>query len=69
MTHIKREVFTSLRSLTADQRTTVVIFSGSSKAKLEALFGDMDVWLAAENGVFMRPPSRAGQPAEVKPCP
>ncbi|KAK9828321.1 hypothetical protein WJX74_008705 [Apatococcus lobatus] len=65
MTHIKREVFSSLRSLTADQRTTVVIFSGSSKAKLEALFGDMDVWLAAENGVFMRPPSRNGQPAEA----
>ncbi|KAK9862009.1 hypothetical protein WJX84_008603 [Apatococcus fuscideae] len=65
MTHVKREVFASLKGLTADQRTTVVIFSGSSKAKLEALFGDMNVWLAAENGVFMQPPSPAGHAPEA----
>ena len=65
MTHVKREVFSSLKALAADQCSTVGIFGSSSKAKLEALFGDMDVWLAAENGVFMRPPSAAGQPTEV----
>lgn len=24
--------------------------------KLEETFGELDVWLAAENGIFMRPP-------------
>ncbi len=34
----------------------VVVFSGSETSKLEDVFGDLPVWLAAENGVFVRPP-------------
>lgn len=34
----------------------LVIFSGSETHKLEDIFGDLPVWLAAENGVFVRPP-------------
>jgi len=33
----------------------LVIFSGSETHKLEDIFGDLPVWLAAENGVFVRP--------------
>jgi hypothetical protein len=28
--------------------------------KLEETFGDLPVWLAAENGVYLRPPARGG---------
>ena len=34
----------------------MVVFSGSDKQKLEETFGKLNVWLAAENGIFMRPP-------------
>lgn len=34
----------------------VVVFSGSQKEKMEEVFGDLEVWLAAENGIFLRPP-------------
>lgn len=34
----------------------VVIFSGSQKEKLEEVFGGLNVWLAAENGIYLRPP-------------
>ena len=46
----------SLAALSADPSTVVVIFSGSDRAKLDAMFGDLPVWLAAENGVFLRAP-------------
>lgn len=39
-----------------DPANVVVIFSGSETHKLEEIFGDLPVWLAAENGVFVRPP-------------
>ena len=35
----------------------VVIFSGSETNKLEDIFSFMPVWLAAENGVYVRPPA------------
>ncbi len=39
-----------------DPSNLVAIFSGSETSKLEEIFGDLPVWLAAENGVFVRPP-------------
>lgn len=39
-----------------DPNNVLVIFSGSETNKLEDIFGDLPVWLAAENGVFVRPP-------------
>lgn len=35
----------------------VVIFSGSETVKLEEMFASLPVWLAAENGVYVRPPA------------
>lgn len=29
----------------------------TAQMKLEETFGELDVWLAAENGIFMRPPA------------
>jgi hypothetical protein len=39
-----------------------LIFSGSEMAKLEETFGDLPLWLAAENGVYVRPPIRPELP-------
>jgi trehalose-6-phosphatase len=40
----------------------VLIFSGSEMAKLEETFGGLPLWLAAENGVYVRPPVRPELP-------
>lgn len=45
-----------LQELCADPGNVVVIFSGSETTKLEETFADLPVWLAAENGVYIRPP-------------
>ncbi len=56
MTRVNPTVYNSIASLSNEPNTTVVVFSGSDKAKLDDTFGDLNVWLAAENGIFMRPP-------------
>ena len=56
MTRVNPTVYNSIASLSSEPNTTVVVFSGSDKAKLDETFGDLNVWLAAENGIFMRPP-------------
>ena len=49
-----------LRLLAADSANVIVIISGATAAKLCAAFASLlqhnNVWLAAENGTFMRPP-------------
>lgn len=40
----------------SDPQTTVIILSGSERAILDELFAEYNVWLAAENGMFLRPP-------------
>ncbi|KAI3904358.1 hypothetical protein MKW92_024764 [Papaver armeniacum] len=44
-----------LRNLCSDPRTTIVVVSGSDRSVLDENFGDYDMWLAAENGMFLRP--------------
>jgi alpha,alpha-trehalose-phosphate synthase [UDP-forming] len=56
-------VTSALAALGADPATTVVIVSGSDRAAMEAAFAGLPVWLAAENGVYVRPPPPAGAPA------
>lgn len=56
LTRVNPTVYDSVAALCGDRNTTVVIFSGSDKVKLEETFGELDVWLAAENGIFMRGP-------------
>jgi trehalose 6-phosphate synthase/phosphatase len=44
------------QELCADKDNTVVVFSGSECSKLEDTFGHLPLWLAAENGAYVRPP-------------
>lgn len=50
-------VIKSIRELCNDPSNTVIIFSGSECAKMDEHFGGLPVWLIAENGVFLKPPS------------
>ena len=56
LTRVNPRVYDSVAALCDSPNTTVVVFSGSDKQKLQETFGKLDVWLAAENGIFMRPP-------------
>ncbi|CAM6105282.1 unnamed protein product [Calypogeia fissa] len=44
----------TLSILCDDPKTTIVILSGSEREILDEAFRDFDVWLAAENGMFLR---------------
>ncbi|PIA24959.1 hypothetical protein AQUCO_13600003v1 [Aquilegia coerulea] len=44
-----------LKILCNDPKTTVVVVSGSDRSVLDDNFGDYNIWLAAENGMFLRP--------------
>ncbi|XP_050371113.1 alpha,alpha-trehalose-phosphate synthase [UDP-forming] 1 [Argentina anserina] len=44
-----------LTAVCNDPNTTIVVLSGSDRAVLDENFGDLDMWLAAENGMFLRP--------------
>ncbi|KAM7265326.1 hypothetical protein ACFE04_003009 [Oxalis oulophora] len=43
-----------LTELCNDPKTTVVVLSGSTMASLEENFSEYNMWLAAENGLFLR---------------
>ncbi|XP_024993063.1 alpha,alpha-trehalose-phosphate synthase [UDP-forming] 1-like [Cynara cardunculus var. scolymus] len=43
-----------LKRLCNDPKTTVVVLSGSHRSVLDKNFGDYNIWLAAEHGVFVR---------------
>ncbi|KAL8108230.1 alpha,alpha-trehalose-phosphate synthase [UDP-forming] 1-like [Apium graveolens] len=43
-----------LKKLCNDPRTTVVVFSGSERNVLDKIFGEYNMWLAAEHGMFLR---------------
>ncbi|KAH1218272.1 Alpha,alpha-trehalose-phosphate synthase [UDP-forming] 1 [Glycine max] len=44
-----------LAELCSDPKTTVVVLSGSGRAVLDENFKEYDIWLAAENGMFLNP--------------
>ncbi|XP_072979954.1 alpha,alpha-trehalose-phosphate synthase [UDP-forming] 1-like [Typha angustifolia] len=44
----------SLAILCDDKQTTVVVLSGSDRSVLDDNFGEFNMWLAAENGMFLR---------------
>eukprot|EP00854_Cymbomonas_tetramitiformis_P000752 gene752-1225_t len=56
LTRVNPKALASLQKLAEDPDTMVIIFSGSARDRLEGAFGDLPIWLAAENGVFIRPP-------------
>ncbi|KAL6506877.1 threalose-6-phosphate phosphatase [Orobanche hederae] len=43
-----------LLMLCSDPNTTVLVLSGSDRSVLDDNFGEFDMWLAAENGMFLR---------------
>lgn len=43
-----------LTAICSDPKTTIVVLSGSKRSLLDKNFGEYDVWLAAENGMFLR---------------
>ncbi|KAI6690270.1 hypothetical protein NL676_027098 [Syzygium grande] len=43
-----------LTALCSDLRTTVVVLSGSDRSVLDDNFAEYNMWLAAENGMFLR---------------
>ncbi|XP_078431248.1 trehalose-6-phosphate synthase isoform X2 [Wolffia australiana] len=43
-----------LSALCSDPKTTVVVVSGSERSVLDDNFGEFNMWLAAENGMFLR---------------
>ncbi|MFS7929432.1 putative alpha,alpha-trehalose-phosphate synthase (UDP-forming) [Helianthus anomalus] len=48
------ELKESLMKLCDDPHTTVVVLSGSDRSVLDDNFGEFNMWLAAENGMFLR---------------
>ncbi|KAL7596638.1 hypothetical protein Lser_V15G30034 [Lactuca serriola] len=44
----------TLTRLCGDPKTTIIILSGSGRAILDENFGEYNMWLAAENGMFLR---------------
>ncbi|QCE10205.1 alpha,alpha-trehalose-phosphate synthase [UDP-forming] 1 isoform X1 [Vigna unguiculata] len=44
-----------LAELCSDPKTTVVVLSGSGRPVLDQNFKEYDIWLAAENGMFLNP--------------
>jgi len=61
---VNPKILASLQELSRDPNNVLVIFSGSETHKLEEIFGDLPVWLAAENGVFVRPPPQHLTPTQ-----
>ncbi|TVU20585.1 hypothetical protein EJB05_36799 [Eragrostis curvula] len=44
-----------LKALCEDEHTTVIVLSGSDRSVLDENFGEFNMWLAAEHGMFLRP--------------
>uniref|UniRef100_A0A2P2MBP6 Trehalose-6-phosphate synthase-1 n=2 Tax=Rhizophora mucronata TaxID=61149 RepID=A0A2P2MBP6_RHIMU len=44
----------TLKDLSSDPNTTIVVLSGSSRTALDDNFAEYDMWLAAEHGMFLR---------------
>ena len=58
LTQISEEVKTLLNHIASQPDTEVLVVSGSERFKLERIFEGINVWLAAENGIFLKPPSK-----------
>ncbi|XVE88288.1 hypothetical protein DITRI_Ditri19aG0057700 [Diplodiscus trichospermus] len=51
---LRPDLHEPFKKLCDDPRTTVVVLSGSDRSVLDDNFGDYKLWLAAENGMFLR---------------
>ncbi|XP_061970131.1 alpha,alpha-trehalose-phosphate synthase [UDP-forming] 1-like [Populus nigra] len=48
------ELKEALTALCSDRKNTIVVLSGSDRKALDKNFGEYDMWLAAEHGMFLR---------------
>jgi trehalose-6-phosphatase len=53
----ERQLLHAVKHLAADPTNIVVVSSGATTACLAAAFPNSNIWLAAENGAFLRPPN------------
>ncbi|THF96025.1 hypothetical protein TEA_010792 [Camellia sinensis var. sinensis] len=51
---LRPELKAPLMALCNDPNTTIVVLSGSARSVLDENFGEYNMWLAAENGMFLR---------------
>lgn len=58
LTRVNPAAYSCLAALSQNARVDVVVISGGDKQRLEEVFGDLHIWLAAENGAVVRPPGR-----------
>jgi len=56
LTKVNPAAYSCLTALAGDPSVDIIIFSGSEKERLAEVFENLPVWLAAENGVVLRPP-------------
>lgn len=57
MTRVNSAAYSCLKALSKDPNVDIVIFSGSEKERMAQAFSELPVWLAAENGAFIRDPN------------
>ncbi|PRW61035.1 Alpha,alpha-trehalose-phosphate synthase [UDP-forming] 1 isoform B [Chlorella sorokiniana] len=56
LTRVNPAAYSCLAALSQNPRVDVVVISGGEKQRLIEVFGDLHIWLAAENGAVVRPP-------------
>lgn len=64
---VNPKVMQCVREMCNDPGNVVLIFSGSECIKLDETFGHLPVWLAAENGVYLKAPYDALHPEQSPP--
>lgn len=55
MTRVNSAAYDCIAALSRDPSVEIVIFSGSEKDRIAEVFSELSIWLAAENGAYVRP--------------
>lgn len=62
LTRVNPAAYSCLAALSQNPLVDIVVISGGDKQRLMEVFGDLHIWLAAENGAVVRPPgSKVGR--------
>ncbi|PSC73982.1 Alpha,alpha-trehalose-phosphate synthase [UDP-forming] 1 [Micractinium conductrix] len=56
LTRVNPAAYSCLAALAQNPLVDIVVISGGEKQRLEEVFSDLPIWLAAENGAVVRPP-------------
>lgn len=60
LTRVNPAAYSCLAALSQNPCIDIVVISGGEKHRLEEVFSDLNIWLAAENGAVVRPPGTKG---------